>query len=107
METRKVQLPREFRQGEIEDVLIRVYKKFSDSRGWLAELFRHDELPDSFRPVMAYLSMTEPGVTRGPHEHVDQCDFFCFPGPSNFKLRMWDNRETSSSFGVVSTLIVG
>jgi dTDP-4-dehydrorhamnose 3,5-epimerase len=107
METMKVQLPRELRQGEIEDVVIRVHKKFSDPRGWLVELFRDDELPANFRPAMAYLSMTEPGVTRGPHEHLDQADYFCFLGPSNFKLRMWDNRETSSSFGVVSTLIVG
>jgi len=100
-------VPRELREGVIEDVVIRVHKKFSDPRGWLAELFRDDELPANFRPAMAYLSMTEPGVTRGPHEHVDQCDFFCFLGPSNFKLRMWDNREASSTFGVASTLIVG
>ena len=100
-------MPRELRQGEIEDVVIRVHKKFSDSRGWLAELFRDDELPANFRPAMAYLSMTEPGVTRGPHEHFDQADYFCFLGPSNFKLRVWDNRETSPTFGVVSTFIVG
>jgi dTDP-4-dehydrorhamnose 3,5-epimerase len=107
MEPSKVLVPRELRQGEIKDVVVRAYKKFSDRRGWLTELFRDDELPANFHPAMAYLSMTEPGVTRGPHEHLDQCDYFCFLGPSNFKLRMWDNRETSSSFGVVSTLIVG
>jgi dTDP-4-dehydrorhamnose 3,5-epimerase len=107
MEPKKAQMPSEFRSGEIEGVVVRVLKKFSDDRGWLTELFRDDELPTAFRPVMTYLSMTEPGVTRGPHEHVDQSDYFCFIGPSNFKLRMWDNREGSSSFGVVSTMIVG
>ena len=56
---------------------------------------------------MAYISSTNPGVTRGPHEHVDQADLFCFIGPSNFKLRMWDNREDSESFQCVMTVVVG
>ena len=38
---------------------------FHDARGWLCELFRHDELPAEFHPVMAYISETEPGVARG------------------------------------------
>ena len=29
-------------------------------------------------PVMSYISSTDPGITRGPHEHVDQADLFCF-----------------------------
>jgi hypothetical protein len=29
---------------------------------------------------MAYISVTEPNVQRGPHEHVDQADLFCFIG---------------------------
>ena len=56
---------------------------------------------------MAYLSSTVPGVTRGPHEHVDQADLFCFLGPSTFKLRMWDNRMESETFGNVHTILVG
>jgi dTDP-4-dehydrorhamnose 3,5-epimerase len=56
---------------------------------------------------MAYISSTIPGVTRGPHEHFDQADLFCFLGPSNFKLRMWDNRADSETFGNVITLVVG
>jgi dTDP-4-dehydrorhamnose 3,5-epimerase len=28
-------------------------------------------------------------------------------GPSNFKLRLWDNREQSETFNNVTTLIVG
>ncbi|PWT92246.1 MAG: dTDP-4-dehydrorhamnose 3,5-epimerase [Blastocatellia bacterium] len=96
-----------FTEGEIEGVVVRDLKRFSDARGWLSELFRSDEISGSFYPEMAYLSMTEPGVTRGPHEHVHQADYFCFLGPSNFKLRMWDTRRESSTFGVMSTLIVG
>jgi len=96
-----------FKDGEIEGVVVRDLRKFVDSRGWLAELFRHDEVDPEFYPVMAYTSSTRPGVTRGPHEHVDQADLFCFIGPSNFKLRVWDNRKESKTFNNVSTFIVG
>jgi dTDP-4-dehydrorhamnose 3,5-epimerase len=96
-----------FIRGAIRDVLVRPLRKFYDKRGWLAELFRHDELTEEFHPAMAYISATLPGVTRGPHEHVDQADFFCFIGPSNFELRMWDNRETSATYRHVMTLTVG
>jgi dTDP-4-dehydrorhamnose 3,5-epimerase len=96
-----------FIRGEIRDVLVRPLRKFYDERGWLAELFRHDELTEEFHPAMAYISATLPGVTRGPHEHVDQADFFCFIGPSNFELRMWDNREASATYRHMMTLTVG
>jgi len=96
-----------FKQGEITGVVVRDLRRFTDSRGWLAELFRHDELEQEFYPVMAYTSSTNPGVTRGPHEHVDQADLFCFIGPSNFKLRLWDNRPDSDTYNNVMTLIVG
>lgn len=96
-----------FESGEIEGVMVRGLRKFPDDRGWLAELFRHDNLEAEFHPRMAYISVTEPGVQRGPHEHVDQADYFCFIGPSNFQLRMWDNREGSSTYRRVMTLVVG
>jgi len=96
-----------FKIGEIEGVVIRELRKFTDARGWLTELFRQDELHEEFHPVMAYLSSTEPNVTRGPHEHVGQADCSAFIGPSNFKLRMWDNRRDSPTFNNVSTVVVG
>ena len=96
-----------FQSGEIKDVVVHDLRKLNDQRGWLVELFRHDELAVEFLPAMAYISSTNPGVARGPHEHVDQADLFCFLGPSNFKLRMWDNRPDSETFGNVMTLIVG
>ena len=96
-----------FRDGEIKGVIIRKITKAQDSRGWLAELFRKDELDGEFFPTMAYVSTTKPGVTRGPHEHREQADLFCFIGPSNFKLRMWDNREDSETFRCVTTIVVG
>jgi dTDP-4-dehydrorhamnose 3,5-epimerase len=96
-----------FRDGEIKGVVINRLTKAVDSRGWLAELFRHDGLAEEFFPVMAYVSATNPGITRGPHEHVDQADLFCFIGPSNFKLRLWDNRERSETYLCMTTLVVG
>jgi dTDP-4-dehydrorhamnose 3,5-epimerase len=97
----------EFQVGEIKDVVLRTLRKLDDRRGWLMELFRHDELATEFLPAMAYVSATRPGVARGPHEHVDQADLFCFIGPSNFKLRMWDNRPDSPTFRNVMTTLVG
>lgn len=97
----------EFTPGPINDVIWKPLTLFRDARGWLCELFRHDELPDEFHPVMAYISMTEPGVARGPHEHVDQADYFCFLGPSNFKVYLWDNREASSTYLNKEVRIVG
>ena len=107
MQTKSVPQSKLFQEGKIIGVVVRDLRKFVDSRGWLAELFRHDELESEFYPVMAYTSSTKPGVTRGPHEHVDQADLFCFIGPSNFKLRLWDNRPDSSTYNNVTTLVVG
>lgn len=84
----------------IEGVIIRELKRHYDSRGWLAELFRHDELSDEYFPAMGYLSITRAGIARGPHEHVDQADHFCFLGPSTFRLYLWDNRVTSPTYRV-------
>jgi len=82
----------------IHDVMVNELKRYEDERGWLMELFRSDELTQELMPAMAYVSMTRPGVTRGPHEHVDQADLFCFLGPSTFRLYLWDNRMDSPSF---------
>ena len=96
-----------FKRGKISGVVVRDLRKHIDERGWLSELFRHDELPEEFYPQMAYISQSEPHVARGPHEHVDQADFFCFIGPSNFKMRLWDNRPDSETFHHVMTIFVG
>ena len=97
----------QFTEDEIKDVVVYELKRYNDDRGWLAELFRHDDLDEEFYPVMSYISYTRPGVQRGPHEHVDQADLFCFLGPSTFKMRMWDNRPDSPTYNHVMTLFVG
>lgn len=84
---------------DINGVIIRRLTKHADSRGWLMELFRRDEMTPETHPVMSYLSMTTPGACRGPHEHADQTDCFCFLGYSSFRLYLWDNRRKSPTFG--------
>ena len=96
-----------FNKGKIQDVIVYPLRKFVDERGWLAELFRHDDIAEEFYPAMAYISITEPNVQRGPHEHEDQADLFSFLGTSNFKLRLWDNRKDSPTYRNVMTLFVG
>jgi dTDP-4-dehydrorhamnose 3,5-epimerase len=93
--------------GEIDDVLVRLLRVFSDSRGWLIELFRQDELVQQWWPVMTYVSQTLPGVTRGPHEHLDQTDGFGFFGPSDFQLFLWDTRVVSATRGRRMVMVVG
>jgi dTDP-4-dehydrorhamnose 3,5-epimerase len=79
----------------MEGIIIKELKQFHDDRGWLVETFREDEI--DFNPVMSYVSMTKPGIARGPHEHREQSDYFCFFG--NFRLYLWDNRPDSPTFG--------
>ncbi len=47
---------------------------------------------------MSYVSVTLPGKTRGPHEHIQQSDLFVFMGPGTFKLYLWDNRKNSPTY---------
>ena len=74
---------------------------------WLPLLFRADDIPETYVPVMAYVSETQPGVSRGPHEHVEQADYFCFIGPGNFKMYLWDNRPAAATYRVKETKVVG
>jgi dTDP-4-dehydrorhamnose 3,5-epimerase len=96
-----------FIDGNIDEVVMRSLKIFKDARGWLVELFRQDELVQDRWPMMTYVSQTLPGVTRGPHEHVDQTDGFVFVGPSDFKLFLWDTRPDSPTVGRRTIVLVG
>jgi dTDP-4-dehydrorhamnose 3,5-epimerase len=96
-----------FQKGPIEGVKVAAVRKFIDERGWLAELFRHDEVNSEFHPTMAYISVTLPGILRGPHEHVDQADLFGWFGPGDFKVTLWDNRKESPTFGNRMELFMG
>ena len=96
-----------FHEGPIEGVIFRPLAPHNDHRGWLIELYREDEVPAHQRPVMAYVSETLPGVARGPHEHLDQTDYFAFVGPGEFLLYLWDARADSPTCGNCTKVAVG
>ncbi len=81
----------------MEGVIIKKLDRYDDDRGWLVEIFRNDEF--SFVPAMSYVSLTKPGVVRGPHEHKQQSDCFVFVGPGTFELHLWDRRSGSATEG--------
>ena len=96
-----------FRPGKVDGVTWRLLRAHHDARGFLCELFRQDETPADVQPAMAYLSETLPGATRGPHEHLQQTDYFCFLGKAAFKLYLWDNRLESPTYRCHEIAIVG
>lgn len=87
------------RSSRIPGVRFHVVSVYHDSRGWLTELFRSDEMPSVEVPLMAYCSATLPGKSRGPHEHRFQTDRFYFAGGCLIELFLWDNRAGSSYYG--------
>ena len=87
-----------FTPGDIKGVIKEELARYEDKRGWLIEVFRQDELLEDLYPLMGYISLTHPGVTRGPHEHHFQWDHFIFLGSSAFRLLLWDNRPSSPTY---------
>ena len=96
-----------FQNGHIDGVVVRDLVRYSDKRGWLTELYRSDEVEAPSLPAMAYVSATDPGAVRGPHEHRHQADYFCFLGPSMFRIYLWDNRSGSATYGKKMVLEAG
>jgi dTDP-4-dehydrorhamnose 3,5-epimerase len=75
-------------------VIIKPLTKHEDSRGYLTELFRSDELDfegENFNIQQGYFSVTGSGIRRGPHQHEFQSDYFCFLD-GTFLLELWDAR---------------
>ncbi|HAM87952.1 MAG: dTDP-4-dehydrorhamnose 3,5-epimerase [Candidatus Falkowbacteria bacterium GW2011_GWC2_38_22] len=89
----------------IKGVIIKDITTYGDERGWVAEIFRNDET--DFQPVMTYVSMTNNNVVRGPHEHLDQTDYFVFCGPGTFEVHLWDRREDSETKGEYVKIVAG
>ncbi len=96
-----------FKNGDIEDLVIRKLVVHADSRGTLVETYRIDTMPEGIGPVMSYVSYTKPGVGRGPHEHMTQTDVFAFFGPGDFELYLCDNRKRSATYKNRRREIVG
>jgi dTDP-4-dehydrorhamnose 3,5-epimerase len=100
-----------FEETGISGVWLAKAERYTDGRGWLIETWRQDwlESPELVpaTPVMSYVSLTRPGVARGPHEHRAQTDYFAFLGPSTFKVYLWDDRADSPTRGMHLTLLLG
>ncbi len=90
---------------KINGVIIKKIKDNRDARGWLSEIYRDDK--DSISVKMCYVSHTNYGYIRGPHEHLHQTDFFIFIGYGDFELHLWDNRKNSNMYGSKIKLLVG
>lgn len=86
-----------FKEGKINGVATIYPIKNEDKRGWLIEIFRRDIIDKDIFPEMSYISLTNPGITRGPHEHIEQTDSFFFM-TSTFELMLWDNRKDSETY---------
>ena len=84
----------------IQGVVVKDLERREDERGWLFEAWRCDG--NTKVPEMTYVSFTNKGVTRGPHEHVYQTDMFVFLG--KFRLMLWDARADSPTFKNVMTI---
>jgi len=89
----------------IKDVVIKKLSEYTDKRGWLTEIYRKDS--DNFQAAMSYVSYTKFNITRGPHEHLKQTDFFVFIGPGDFELYLWDNRKDSETYKEKIKVVVG
>jgi dTDP-4-dehydrorhamnose 3,5-epimerase len=99
--------PMAFVDGRIDGVILAPLAPHCDHRGWLLEIYREDQLPAECHPVMVYVSETLPGADRGPHEHVEQTDYFAFMGPGDFLLYLWDSRPNSPTRGHRMKVVVG
>lgn len=96
--------------NEIQDlpgVHISKIPVYDDSRGSLHEIWRQDEIPEGFVPMMACASWTHAGGKRGPHEHEKQDDYFIFAGPSDFQIALWDARSGAAESDRVWLLSAG
>lgn len=91
-EWHELQVGRDSQIPGLPDVRVEALPVYNDPRGSLLELFRTDEVPKGFRPLMACCSWSGPGVSRGPHQHHVQDDYFTFAGPSDFGVYLWDAR---------------
>lgn len=85
-------------------MVVRDLKRHADPRGWLSEVWRHDEI--DYNPSMGYVSWTKPHVTRGPHEHKAQSDYFVFLWGS-FQVDLWDRRQESPTRGRAMSFLAG
>ena len=94
-------------QRLIEGIELKQLKKNVDERGYLCEILRKDW--DIFKEfVMAYFSITFPGVVRAWHRHprTKQLDYMCILQGTG-KIVVYDARDNSPTEGVINEFIIG
>ena len=84
---------------EIDGVVITKLAAFSDSRGWFAESFRTDWVPDvSWEELQCNRSESRAGTLRGLHFHRKQVDYWhCVAG--RIRVGLYDLRRSSPTYG--------
>ena len=75
----------------IEGVSIQTLAVKRDHRGWLAEVLRSSNLPDRKQMSQLYLTVGNPGKTKGKHYHTRKTEWFCVAA-GQAKLYLNDTR---------------
>lgn len=89
----------------INDVAVRSAKVIADERGRLGEIMRADD-PWFEKFGQVYFTTTYPGVIKAWHYHKKQTDHF-YVIKGMVKIALCDQREESSTHGVVNELYLG
>jgi UDP-2-acetamido-2,6-beta-L-arabino-hexul-4-ose reductase len=75
----------------IEGVSIQTLAVKRDHRGWLAEVLRSSNLPDRKQMSQLYVTVGNPGKTKGKHYHTRKTEWFCVAA-GQAKLYLNDTR---------------
>lgn len=95
----------EIKEGRIKGVKYKKLTRFSDGRGFFAEVVKDDE---GFVKKFGQLSVskTNPGVIKAFHYHKKQDDVWFFP-KGNARVVLHDLREDSETKGVTEEYFMG
>lgn len=89
----------------IDGVMVKKLIKHPDDRGFFMEIARDDDnLLKKFGQIS--MSLTYPGVIKAFHFHQKQDDLWFFP-VGNAQTVLFDQRETSATFGHTDTYYLG
>ncbi len=89
----------------IDGIQTKQLKVFSDERGRLMEMLRHDD--DVFVKFgQTYMTVAYPGVVKAWHYHKKQYDNFAVVR-GMIKLVAYDSREDSPTLGEVNEFFIG
>jgi UDP-2-acetamido-2,6-beta-L-arabino-hexul-4-ose reductase len=93
----------------IEGVSIQNLEVKQDHRGWLVEVLRSSKLPSQKKMAQLYVTVGQPGKTKGKHYHTRKTEWFCVAS-GRAKLYLKDTRteeEQAVSMGESHMVTVG